>query len=66
MHADAIKPGQRVLIVDDLLQQELLKQLLKWFERLVVSLRMCLPYWIDELKGREVIGEYDYKVLMHY
>ena len=21
---------------------------------------------LDELKGREVIGEYDYKVLMHY
>ena len=68
MHADAIKPGQRVLIVDDLLATGgTVKATIEMIERLGGIVAGCaFLIELDELKGREVIGEYDYKVLMHY
>lgn len=68
MHADAIKPGQRVLIVDDLLATGgTVKATIEMIENLVV-LWQVVPSFVelDELNGREKIGDYDYKVLMHY
>ena len=68
MHADAIKPGQRVLIVDDLLATGgTVKATIEMIERLGGVVAGCaFLIELDELKGREVIGDYDYKVLMHY
>ena len=68
MHADAIKPGQRVLIVDDLLATGgTVKATIEMIERLGGVVAGCaFLIELDELKGREAIGDYDYKVLMHY
>jgi len=68
MHADAIKPGQRVLIVDDLLATGgTVKATIEMIERLGGVVAGCaFLIELDELKGREKIGDYDYKVLMHY
>ncbi len=68
MHADAIKPGQRVLIVDDLLATGgTVKATIEMIERLGGVVAGCaFLIELDDLKGREAIGDYDYKVLMHY
>ena len=68
MHADAIKPGQRVLIVDDLLATGgTVKATIEMIERLGGIVAGCaFLIELDDLKGREAIGNYDYKVLMHY
>ena len=68
MHADAIKPGQRVLIVDDLLATGgTVKATIEMIEKLGGVVAGCaFLIELDELKGREMIGDYDYKVLMHY
>ena len=68
MHADSIKPGQRVLIVDDLLATGgTVKATIEMVERLGGIVAGCaFLIELDELKGREAIGDYDYKVLMHY
>ena len=68
MHADAIKPGQRVLIVDDLLATGgTVKATIEMIEKLGGVVAGCaFLIELDELKGREAIGDYDYKVLMHY
>ena len=59
MHADAIKPGQRVLIV--------VKATIEMIEKLGGVVAGCaFLIELDDLKGREAIGDYDYKVLMHY
>jgi adenine phosphoribosyltransferase len=68
MHKDAIKPGQRVLITDDLLATGgTVKATIEMVESLggiVVGCAFLIE--LDELKGRDKIGDYDYKVLMHY
>ena len=68
MHADAIKPGQRVLIVDDLLATGgTVKATIEMIEKLGGVVAGCaFLIELDDLKGREAIGDYDYKVLMHY
>ena len=68
MHADAIKPGQRVLIVDDLLATGgTVKATIEMIEKLGGIVAGCaFLIELDDLKGREAIGDYDYKVLMHY
>ncbi|MDG8113683.1 adenine phosphoribosyltransferase [Streptococcus pneumoniae] len=68
MHADAIKPGQRVLIVDDLLATGgTVKATIEMIEKLGGVMAGCaFLVELDELNGREKIGDYDYKVLMHY
>lgn len=68
MHADGIQPGQRVLIVDDLLATGgTMKATIELVERLggvVAGLAFLIE--LDDLGGRKALGDYDYKVLMHY
>ena len=68
MHADAITPGQRVLIVDDLLATGgTVKATIEMVEKLGGIIAGCaFLIELDDLKGREKIGNYDYKVLLHY
>ena len=55
MHADAIKPGQRVLIVDDLLATGgTVKATIEMIEKLAVLWQVVLfLVELDELNGRE-------------
>ena len=68
MHADAIKKGQRVLIVDDLLATGgTVKATIELIEKLGGVVAGCaFLIELDDLKGRDKIGDYAYKVLMHY
>lgn len=68
MHADAITPGQRVLIVDDLLATGgTVKATIEMIERLGGVIAGCaFLIELDELEGRKKIGDYDCKVLIHY
>lgn len=68
MHADAITPGQRVLIVDDLLATGgTVKATIEMIERLGGVVAGCaFLIELDELEGRKKIGDYDCKVLIHY
>ena len=68
MHADAIKPGQRVLIVDDLLATGgTVKATVEMIERLGGVVAGC-AFLIElaGLGGREAVGDYDMKVLMNF
>ncbi|HEY0221894.1 adenine phosphoribosyltransferase [Lactovum miscens] len=68
IHADAIKPGQRVLIVDDLLATggtiEATIALVEKLGGVVAGAAFIIE--LDELKGREKLKGTDYKVLLHY
>jgi adenine phosphoribosyltransferase len=68
MHADAIKKGDRVLIVDDLLATGgTVVATIEMIERLggiVVGCAFLIE--LDDLHGRDKISDYDLKVLMHY
>ncbi len=68
MHADAIKPGQRVMIVDDLLATGgTVEATIKLIEKLggvVVGCAFLIE--LDELKGRDLISNYDVLSLIHY
>jgi len=68
VHKDAIQPGQRVLIADDLLATggtiEASIELVKRLGGIVVGLAFLIE--LDELKGRERLGEYDIRSLMTY
>ncbi|GFH42396.1 adenine phosphoribosyltransferase [Lactococcus hodotermopsidis] len=68
MHADAIQKGQRVLVVDDLLATGgTVKATIALIEKLGGVVAGCaFLIELDALKGREKIGNYEYKVLMHY
>lgn len=68
MHADAVKPGQRVLIVDDLLATGgTVKATIELVEKLGGVVAGCaFMIELDGLKGREMIGDYDTKVLMSF
>lgn len=68
MHADAIKPGQRVLIVDDLLATGgTVKATIDLVEKLGGIVAGCaFLIELDGLNGRQAIGDYDCKVLMHF
>ncbi len=60
MHVDAIKPGQKVIIVDDLIATGgTLKAMIKLIERLggeVVGILVLME--LKGLKGREALGDY--------
>ncbi|MDT2757809.1 adenine phosphoribosyltransferase [Enterococcus asini] len=68
LHADAIKPGQRVLVCDDLLATGgTVKATIELIEKLggvVVGCAFLIE--LDELKGREKIKDYDILTLMDY
>ena len=68
MHKDAIKPGDRVVIMDDLLATggtvEATVKLVEEAGGLVVGLGFMIE--LVELKGRDKIKDYDVKVLMKF
>jgi adenine phosphoribosyltransferase len=68
MHKDAIKPGQRVLITDDLLATggtiEATIKLIEELGGVVVGAAFFIE--LTELNGREKLGNVDIKTLMQY
>ena len=68
MHADAIQPGQKVIIIDDLLATGgTVEAAIKLIERLggeVVGLAFLIE--LDELKGREKLKGYKVFNLLNY
>lgn len=68
MHNDAIKPGQRVLIVDDLLATGgTVKATIDLVEKLGGEVAGCsFLIELDELKGGELIKGYDYQALLNF
>lgn len=68
MHRDAIKPGQRVLIVDDLLAtggtMEAAVKLVEELGGVVVGLAFLIE--LEKLNGREKLKDYPVLTLMKY
>src|SRR5215813_9356567 len=68
IHLDAIKPGQRVIIVDDLLAtggtMQATVQLVRQMGGVIAGLGFAVE--LDFLKGREKFAEYDVLSLLHY
>lgn len=68
MHKDAIKPGQKVVIVDDLLATGgTIKAAIELVEKLggvVVGIAFLIE--LVDLKGRELLKEYNVKALLKY
>ncbi len=68
IHLDAIEPGQRVIIVDDLLAtggtMEATAKLVRQMGGTIVGLAFAVE--LDFLKGRERFKEYDVFSLLHY
>lgn len=68
MHRDAIKPGQRVLIVDDLLAtggtMEAAVKLVEELGGVVVGLAFLIE--LEELNGRKKLKDYPVLTLMKY
>ena len=68
IHLDAIEPGQRVIIVDDLLAtggtMEATARLVRQVGGVIVGLAFAVE--LDFLKGRERFKEYDVFSLLHY
>ena len=68
IHKDAIQPGQRVIIVDDLLAtggtMQATIELVKKLGGEIVGLTVAIE--LDFLKGRAKFPEYDVFSLMHY
>ncbi|MBR7926841.1 adenine phosphoribosyltransferase [Aerococcaceae bacterium zg-ZUI334] len=68
IHEDAIKPGQRVLITDDLLATGgTIKATIDLVEKLGGVVAGCaFLIELDDLKGKELLAGYDYITLMNY
>ncbi|GGG27338.1 adenine phosphoribosyltransferase [Lysinibacillus alkalisoli] len=68
MHKDAVKPGQKVMIVDDLLATggtvEATIRLIESMGGIVVGCAFLIE--LEELHGRDKIGDYDVKTLIQY
>lgn len=68
IHKDAIKPGDRVVIVDDLIATGgTTEAIIKLIERLggkVVKIVFLME--LEGLKGREKLSKYDVKSAIHY
>jgi adenine phosphoribosyltransferase len=68
IHMDAIEPGQRVVIVDDLLAtggtMEATVKLVRQLGGVVAGLGFAVE--LDFLKGRDKFREYDVMSLLHY
>lgn len=68
MHADAVHPKERVLIVDDLLATGgTATAVAKMVEELGgVVAGFCFLIELDDLGGRKVLGDYDVFSVIHY
>ncbi|NUQ27771.1 adenine phosphoribosyltransferase [Terriglobus albidus] len=68
IHLDAVQPGQKVVIVDDLLAtggtMEATTQLVRQLGGIVVGLGFAVE--LDFLKGRAKFPDYDVYSLLHY
>ncbi|MCR8968715.1 adenine phosphoribosyltransferase [Facklamia sp. 7083-14-GEN3] len=68
IHKDAIQPGQRVLITDDLLATggtiQATIQLVENLGGIVAGCAFLIE--LDDLKGKEKLGNHEYFTLMHY
>jgi adenine phosphoribosyltransferase len=68
IHLDAVKPGQRVVLVDDLLAtggtMEATVKLVKQLGGEIAGLAFAIE--LDFLKGRQRFSEYDVFSLLHY
>lgn len=68
LHKDAVKPGDRVVIVDDLLAtggtMHATIELVEKLGGIVVGL--CFLIELDDLDGRKQLSGYDVKTLIHY
>ena len=68
IHKDAIKPGQRVAIVDDLLAtggtMEAAAKLIEQLGGEVVSMKFLIE--LEDLKGREKLSQYEVNSLIKY
>jgi adenine phosphoribosyltransferase len=68
IHKDAIMPGQKVIIVDDLLATggtaNATVQLVKSLDGQIAGLGFVIE--LDFLKGREKLAPYDVFALLHY
>lgn len=68
MHSDAVRPGQRVLIVDDLLATggtaAAAVELVERMGGTVAGLAFVVE--LDFLRGRERLGRYELTSLLHY
>ena len=68
MHVDAVKPGQKVLVIDDLLATGgTTKANIELVEQLggeVVAV-LCLVE-LDFLNGREFLGDYEIRSIVHF
>ncbi len=68
MHKDAIKPGQRVMIVDDLLATGgTIQAAVKLIEKLGgIVVGICFVIELEDLNGRELLKDYNVKSLVKY
>ena len=68
MHKDALKPGQRIVLIDDLLATGgTIQAGAKLVESLgAVVAGMAFVIELDALKGRELLQDYEVMSLMHY
>lgn len=68
MHKDAVKPGQRVLIIDDLLATGgTIKATIDLIEALGGVVAGCaFLIELEDLKGKEQLAGYEYKTVMTY
>lgn len=68
LHKDAIKPGQKILVVDDLLATggtiEATIKLIEQLGGIVVGAAFLIE--LKDLKGRALLADYNVKVLMEY
>ncbi len=68
MHADAVRPGQKVLIIDDLLATggtvEATIKLIEELGGIVVGCAFLIE--LEDLKGRELLSGYDVYTLLKY
>ena len=68
MHADALKPGQKVIIIDDLLATggtvQAAAKMIEQVGAKVVGTAFLIE--LDGLKGRELLKDYNVFSLLHY
>jgi adenine phosphoribosyltransferase len=68
IHRDAIHPGERILVVDDVLATggtaSAVIRLVEALGGIVAGLGFLLE--LDDLRGREHLGERPVKALLHY